>query len=201
MTQRLTAEEIDAVNAASFDWPLTADSVVVELGGYQGRWAAEIARRYNPRLYVFEPQLWAWERCCAALEPWPRAQVFDYGLGIFNGDFPMGDYGTDGCSFVKRDQARPAGTGHMQEMTQTFQRLGLETIDLVLMNIEGYEYPLLWYMLAQRLIPDRVAGLMVQFHDLAPGHDREYATLRADLGRWYGLRFDFGMTLTGWERR
>lgn len=201
MTAVLTAEEVDAVNAASFDWPLTERSIVVELGGYQGRWAAEIARRYNPRLYVFEPQIWAWERCQATLAAWPRAQVFDYALGVQSGDFAMADYWTDGCSFVKSAPGRPAGTGHMQEIGQALRGLGLASVDLLLLNIEGYEYQLLWYMLAMRLIPDQVAGLMVQFHDLEPGHAEEYLELRTRLEARYAPRFDFGMTLVGWERR
>jgi hypothetical protein len=36
----------------ALDWPLTAESVVVEVGGYKGRWALQIAERYAPRLMV-----------------------------------------------------------------------------------------------------------------------------------------------------
>lgn len=202
MTAPLTAEQVDAVNAASFDWPLTEESVVVELGGYQGRWAVEIARRYNPRLYVFEPQTWAWERCRATLVDFPKAQVFDYALGVQAGEFPMGDFWTDGCSFVKdAGHGKPMGTGRMQAIGQTLAGLGLAQVDLLLMNIEGYEYTLLPHMLEIGLVPDVVAGLMVQFHDFADGHAWQYAVICKQIERHYAARFDFGLTLAGWERR
>ena len=64
----------------AIDWPLNHESVVVEVGGYTGRWALQIADRYAPRLFVFEPQFWAFEVCREVLGD--RAVVLPYGLGI-----------------------------------------------------------------------------------------------------------------------
>lgn len=57
----------------SFDWPLTQDSIVLEIGAYKGRWASEMCKRYNPKLYAFEPQLWAYNECVEALKPYNNA--------------------------------------------------------------------------------------------------------------------------------
>jgi len=84
----------------SVEFPLTEKSVVFEIGGYIGRWAREIAERYNPSLYVFEPQTWAYDQCRTALSLYPNAKVFPFGLGVESGFFPLGNYETDGCSLV-----------------------------------------------------------------------------------------------------
>jgi hypothetical protein len=63
----------------ALDWPLTMHSVVVEVGGYCGRWALQIAERYGPRLFVFEPQAWAADVCRAVLGK--RANVYTVALG------------------------------------------------------------------------------------------------------------------------
>ncbi len=179
-------------DARALDWPLTSDSVVVEVGGYTGRWALQIAERYAPRLYVFEPQPWAYAVCKEVLGE--RAIVKDYALGTQSAELLMGGWDTDGCSFVK-----PGGehTGWMLEMRTVFTALDITHIDLMLMNIEGYEYTLLPYMLGQGILPDR---LMAQFHPPTPDGvetGQIYARL-ADAH--YTVAWTYGIVLTAWER-
>lgn len=179
-------------DARALDWPLTSDSVVVEVGGYKGRWALQIAERYHPQLFVFEPQPWAHAVCQAALGD--AASVFPFGLGDHDGTLPMGAWETDGCSFVKSGE----GEGRISEIAAAFRRLEIGTPDLMLMNIEGYEYTLLPHMLDQGILPRR---LMVQFHPfddpygmaLAQMHERFEA-----LG--YTIPWTYGLMLTAWER-
>src|SRR6266571_4135800 len=40
---------------ARYAYPLTPESVVFDIGGYRGEWSAEIVRRYDPHIYIFEP--------------------------------------------------------------------------------------------------------------------------------------------------
>jgi len=82
-----------------------------------------------------------------------------------------------------------------------FKELKIGRIDLMLMNIESYEYVLLPHMLDAGILPRR---LMVQFH---PWHDAfdEYGMALAklhtrldDLG--YKIAWTYGILLTAWER-
>ena len=180
----------------AIDWPLTKKSVVVEVGGYCGRWALQIAERYHCRLYVFEPQPWAWNVCSSVLGD--KATVLPYGLGDESGMLAMRNWETDGASFVK---AEGQGSGMVREVGAAFKELGIKRIDLMLMNIESYEYVLLPHMLDLGILPRR---LMVQFH---PWHDAfdEYGmalaklhTRLGDLG--YNVAWTYGILLTAWER-
>jgi hypothetical protein len=38
-----------------YAYPLTDDSLVIDLGGYKGQWASDIYARYNCRVFIFEP--------------------------------------------------------------------------------------------------------------------------------------------------
>jgi hypothetical protein len=38
-----------------YDYPLTPDSFVIDAGGYEGNWAAEINHKYRAHVLVFEP--------------------------------------------------------------------------------------------------------------------------------------------------
>lgn len=175
----------------ALDWPLTPESVVVEVGGYKGRWALQIASRYQPRLYVFEPQPWAAAVCRAVLGE--SATIMKYALGTTTGPADMGEWETDGCSLVK-----PGGSPvWMREIGAAFRDLGIDHIDLLLMNIEGYEYTLLPHMLDQGTYPDR---LMVQFHDHADVGGAGRRAIDACMADRYQVAWEY-WALTAWEKR
>lgn len=201
MTDQLTTWVSETRDAASrfdhvwdwraIDWPLDFSSVVVEVGGYKGRWALQIAERYHPRLFVFEPQPWACNVCRAVLGN--RAQVYNVALGDQDGTFPMGDWEGDGCSFVKPG----AGEGQMREIGGMLdQCLIRHRIDLMLVNIEGYEYTLLPHMFDQGIYPER---LMVQFHKFADPEEHGARAIQQRMTGRYRLAWDYGV-LTAWER-
>jgi len=173
-------------DAHALDWPdLTPESVVVEVGGYKGRWALQIARRYHPRLFVFEPQPWAAEVCRAVLGD--RAQVIQAALGDRFGPASMRNWETDGCALD--------GSGDQQvvmiEVATAFAQLNITTPDLLLMNIEGYEYTLIPHMLSHGVLPRR---LMVQAHG-----DIDILIRQLDAAG-YRVLWTYGAVLTAWER-
>lgn len=176
-------------DARALDWPLTAESVVVEVGGYKGRWALQIAARYQPRLFVFEPQPWAYDVCKAALGD--SATVLNYGLGDQDRVATMSKWETDGGTLMLTTDT--TNQVRLREISTIFKQLEITHIDLLLMNIEGYEHTLLPHMLDQGIYPDR---LMVQMHDFAG----DSAVMRARLARIYRLLWDYGDVLTAWER-
>ena len=172
----------------ALDWPLTSYSVVVEVGGYKGRWALQIAERYRPRLYVFEPQRWAAEVCREVLGN--RAFIMDLALGADSGRQLMGEWETDGCSLVKDGAEHQV---ELWEIGRVFRYLKIDRIDLMLMNIEGYEYRLIPHMIDQGIIPER---LMVQMHSFAG----DSGALRGVLAEHYQLLWDYGDVLSAWGR-
>lgn len=180
----------------ALEWPLTSESVVVEVGGYKGRWAYQIAERYNPRLYVFEPQDWAAAVCRGVLEGY-NAQVFNYGLSAHAFHFQMQGWGTDGCRVV--DVEDPAARwAEFHFLDWVFTSLELHHVDLMLMNIEGYEYTLLPYMLDNKILPDR---LIVQFHTFADPDGTKLKNIRRRLSKHYTVAWDYGPTLIAWQRK
>jgi FkbM family methyltransferase len=178
----------------SFEWDLRPESVVVECGAFHGRWALEIATRYNPKLYLFEPQLWLFEELKCTFKGW-RANVYPFGLGVRDEYTTLWEIGNDGATFVKNSDARDTGAlSEIREIGQAFAEIGLDPITLMLINIEGGEFTLMPHMLAQGILPK---WLMVQMH-LKFGDE---TTLRAQIEEHYRLLWDYGSILTAWERR
>lgn len=181
----------------AIDWPLTMSSVVVEVGGYTGRWALQIAQRYAPRLFVFEPQPWAVDVCRAVLGD--AAHVYNVALGDRDGTFPMGRWETDGCSLVNVVDNQQ--TGQMREikgMLGPLQCQIADRIDLMLINIEGYEYTLLPHMLDVSILPKRLLMQWHLFGDPDGAIMAQHWTRLETLG--YRIVWTYGVMLTAWER-
>jgi len=185
-------------DVTSVDWTeISEESVVVEIGGYKGRWAKRMADLYHPQLYVFEPQPWAFAVCNTVLEG-TGAHVYDVALGTRSEFVVLGDYGRDGASLLKPDHADKISVG-MVDAEKAFDDLGLSKIDLCLINIEGYEYTLIPYMFERGLLR-RMKVIMVQFHKFAADAFQHQATI-ALLNTDHDLLWDYGEMLSAWRLR
>lgn len=200
----------------SFEWPLTADSLVVDVGGFKGRWAAGIAERYQCRVEVFEPQIWAATRAGEALAEVSNAKwtVHHYGLSTLDdeGDQVMGAWDTDGCSLLRDEVYMETYEGSRDKMNVARFRDALPVlrelgeIDVLMMNIEGYEYRLLPYIIRGGAL-DHIRYLAVQFHEafeqsMTGRWHNEYEWLCEAIGQTHReLGWGFERPLTTWERR
>lgn len=179
----------------SVEWDLAPDSVVVEIGAYKGRWAEIMSDMYRCKLYAFEPQRWAYEIARQKLDRFHNAYVFNCALGDISGDFEMGEYETDGCSFVRVGQ-RVGGTGRMHEITDAFDRLGIVRVDVMMVNVEGYEYRLIPYMAGAGMMA-QIKNIMVQFHPETTDETTHNAAI-AMLDGLYSKLWDYGDVLMAW---
>lgn len=184
----------------AIDWPIDEFSIVWEVGSYKGRWALQICQKYNPCMFAFEPQTWAADVTQHVLQPY-NARVFNYALGSQDGAFHMTHQDTDGCSFYRH--GTPGELVKMRDVRKVKEELlGDKDIDLLMMNIEGYEYQLLPYMLVNGVHPK---FLSVQFHGYEMIHDvkpdESYMKVRGMIEKLYVNLWDYGMTLSGWVLR
>lgn len=152
-------------------WPLARvlglppKSTVVVVGAYKGITMELIHELYQPKMLVgFEPQLWAVQEAQKRLSYIKNYTLIEGGLGTENAYLLMGEYGTDACSFVNNGpQSRVQEYGRMFEADEALKILNLPKIDLMVMNIEGYEWELLPY-LKQTGWLDKINMIAVQFH-------------------------------------
>ena len=179
----------------SFDWPIKPESTVVECGAFHGRWALEIMQRANPTLHMFEPQMWLEPELKSTFKGWSKAYVHMYGLGTETRQARLWEVGNDGATFVNNTDARDEGqVFDIREIGITFYDLGLNAIDLMLINIEGGEYTLIPHMFAKQIFPK---WLMVQMH-LKFGDEHD---LCQKIEQHYKMLWDYGSILRAWERR
>lgn len=166
------------------------DDVLV-VGAYKGA-TCNFIRLYNPnvKLTAVEPQTWAYEHLG------PGYLTFNVALGIEdNAHATLHEFGTDAASLFPIAGSRSSGSAKLVDAVKFLRHHRLTNLALVVMNIEGYEYPLITYLL--RYYPEIIIRkMLIQFHHTSTTQQEAYNTI-------HKLRIDMHYAVdtvgAGWE--
>lgn len=154
-----------------YEYDLKRDDLVFDIGSYRGEFADEIKRLFGCRVECFE-----------ALD--------NRAAGIEDGTIKMG-----GAFYYTSTYS---DTLHTYYSCVDIAKYLNEEVALVKMNIEGYEYTLLPYMIAQGLMK-WVKNLQVQFHEVE-GSEKTYEHIREELSKTHRLTWRYPFCWENLER-
>jgi len=180
-----------------FSYPLTCESVVFDLGGYQGYFVREIVARYDPHVYVFEPVPEFFEHLVKEFAANPKAQMCNYGLSDGDSLSQMSLAGDSSTSYIAGEMQ---ATVQLRDIQKVVQELGITRIDLIKINIEGAEYKLLRRMLATGLA-SICQDIQVQFHTFYPNAGRLRSEIRSALQETHFITYDYPFVWENWRKR
>ena len=181
------------------DYRLDAGSVVMDLGGYKGDFAAEINRRYGCTVLLYEPVRRFYDECIARFAGNARVQCFNYGLSDAEGAFQISHL-DDGSSFIRRSTEGNSEEARLERFSDELLGRDLSHIDLLKLNIEGGEFPLLLHILAEGLA-SRIVHLQIQFHDFYPDARRLREQIRKELARTHDEQWNYPFVWESWTRK
>lgn len=181
---------------------LDRDSVVLDVGAYFGEWAEEIARRYDANILSFEPDPVNFQRLEEKAALFPRIRPFEYGLGAKSETVRMSleFLGSTVYSSPQKKKKQRFADVRILDIEQAWRELGLDRVDLMKINIEGAEFPLLERMLAAGLA-DRVDTFLIQFHEWHPGAYRRRRKIQRALAKTHHCDWDHHFIWERWSRR
>ena len=143
---------------------LTSDSIVFDLGGYLGDFSAAIIERYNCKIYIFEPHPEYFSKCVERFSSYENVMVLNYGLADKNGEFLLSN-SLDGSSFINPNHLQKDGIKCLtRDFSSVLNELEIKSIDLMKINIEGGEFPLMEHIIScsKQAI---VRQYQIQFHN------------------------------------
>lgn len=176
------------------DWPNLRKTIVI-VGAYKGRLMEYLLRlpaiHDAVHLVGYEPQEWAATQAKQRLKQAPvkqnRYTISPYALGTeYQTNIPMNEYGTDAASLVRQEQ-RPDHQGTVSMLDAAQELASLTPIDLLIMNIEGYEYTLLPHI--ESLYP-KIRRIAIQFHG-GFASSCDLASILANLDHAYANKFNY----------
>jgi FkbM family methyltransferase len=193
---------VDGDHNLRVEYDLGPDSVVYDIGGYEGDWAAEISSRYSSKVFVFEPVSKFVELLQKRLGKNPGIKILPVGLGGRNEEMSIAVI--EESSSVFRDQGNFQNKASEKEVirlraiNEMMQELNTPEIDLMKINIEGGEYDLLECLIEKGLVKN-IKNLQIQFHDFVPDAEARMKRIKSLLALTHKLTYEYVFVWENWE--
>jgi len=178
---------------------LSANSVVVDVGAFTGSWAQHIVDRYNPTIFAFEPNPRSFESLVAKAAVNPKLHALQYGLGDkdVTVEFTLNGLGSSMCDERSGHAGMERIKVEIAAVDRVWSELDLGRVDLMKINIEGAEFPLLDKMIETGLL-ENVNCFLIQFHEWHPGAYKKRRQIHAELSRTHRLEWDYHFVWEKW---
>ena len=181
-----------------FNYLLTDESVVVEIGGFCGDFVEELLTHANCNVWLYEPDQDFWEACCVRFRRYPKVHIFQHGIGDC----------TETVQFIKEREnssAVHAGLKGEHKTIQLYDIRGIveelpEEIDLLNCNCEGGEYKIFPRLIDTGQIK-QFKNIQIQFHNFAPGARMAHAKIQDALSETHEQVFDYPWLWEGWRKK
>ncbi len=174
---------------------LNQDSVVFDLGGYEGQWASDIFSKYCSNIFIFEPSKPFSDKIKKRFSSNPKVKVFDFGLSNKTYTTELALAGNASSVFKESNLKEEI---ELISAMEFFKMHKIEKIDLIKINIEGGEYDLLEYLIYEQLI-ERFKNIQIQFHDFIPDAVERMKAIQKDLNKTHHLTYHFEFVWENWK--
>ena len=193
--RRWKDDDGDRTYRLSYD--LGPRSVVFDLGGYVGDFAAAIHDRTGATVYLFEPGKIFFEKCLERFRGNSCVKLFNFGLSDKEGEFILSE--SDDASAISASN----GSGQrvsLKRFSDVLGELGLTEVDLLKINIEGGEFEILPHLIETGLI-NNMRHLQVQFHNFIPDAARKRDEIVKALEKTHRRDWCYIFVWESWSRR
>jgi FkbM family methyltransferase len=158
MVSKWFADNGDYTHNINYD--LKEDSSIMDFGGYTGVWAEQMINKYNPNVYILEPIRQYFDTMVNKFSSNSKVSLLN--VGVSNEDkigkiYLKGD-ATSTC-FENGDSVEI----QFHKVETILKMWNLDYVDLLQINIEGDEYPLLENMIETGTI-NKFKNVQIQFH-------------------------------------
>jgi FkbM family methyltransferase len=183
------------------DVDIDSDSVVVDVGAFTGSWAQHMVERYDPVIYAFEPNPKSFALLRQKALNNPKLQPMPYGLGAedLTVDFTLNGLGSSMYDERSSNSAVPRIQVEVAAIDRVWKELRLGQVDLMKINIEGAEFPLLDKMITSNLL-NSVGCFMIQFHEWHPGAYAKRRRIREELSKTHRLEWEYYFVWEKWVK-
>jgi len=182
------------------DYPeLNEKSIVLDLGGYEGDFAQAINKKYKCKVYLFEPHPKFYKICLEKFSGNDQINVFNYGLLDKEGKFSLSDT-SKSSSFFNPNHTKEKGIKcQVKEFFNTLENLQIYKVDLMKINIEGGEFPLLQHI-ASRGKLNMINQYQIQFHKFIINAVSMRKRIIAELNKTHKRTWCYNFVWENWKK-
>lgn len=193
----------DWTETKRYNYPLNSDSIIFDVGGYRGDFAFEWVSKVDPTIYIFEPFIdFHTSHLHSRFKNNDKVQYFRYGLSDFNGDANLARSGTEAgsISYDMNEKFPNSDSVNVRKFSEVYSELGSPKVDLIKINIEGEEYPLLNNILDEGLI-NNFKYIQIQYHDFIKDAGEKRVKIVERMQETHNCQWEFPWIWESWERK
>jgi len=177
------------------DYDLGENSLVFDVGGYEGQWASDIFGRYCCPIHIFEPVGKFAEQIEYRFKGNKEIIVHKSGLADKNTTVPI-TLSNDGSSvFIQGSTLEQI---QLIKAMDFIEQNGIIKIDLMKINIEGGEYDLLEHLIKSGFVIN-IQNIQIQFHDFVPNAETRMLKIQRSLSTTHDLTYQYVFVWENWK--
>lgn len=180
----------------AINYDINENSMVVDLGGYLGLWVLLIIEKYNPFITIVEPIKEFYDELCHKFKDNPKVKVLNYGISTINKTDNLYLNGDGTSKYIPNKNPIPVNFITIDELLKIINR---DSVDLVQINIEGEEFPLLQNMIDTGTILN-FKNIQVQFHTFIEDAIEKRKNIQNGLSKNnFKKLYDYPFVFEGWS--
>jgi FkbM family methyltransferase len=179
-----------------YNYSLNENSLVFDLGGYEGKFTDRIYHKYKCNIYVFEPMRKYYESLCSTLSFIDKIKIYDFGF-------------SDKTETIKIFHSNDASSLHkisnsyesikVQKISDFIINNNITKVDLLKINIEGSEFEVLNDLIENKLL-DIFENIQVQFHEFVDDAASKRNKIREHLRKNHSETFLYEFVWENWKK-
>ena len=182
-----------------FNYHLDKNSVVIDLGGYEGQWASDLFGRYQCPILVFEPVQSFANRMEKRFTGNDNITIYSYGLGASSRYEQIHVAGDSSSIYRNKGIKEKIKIIDIKDWMSEHLEAD-QDIDLMKINIEGGEYELLERLVETNLI-SRINNIQVQFHEIANDSYDRMKQIQKNLINTHEPTYQYKFVWENWMRK
>ena len=177
------------------NYDLNEDSIVFDLGGYEGEWAGDIFCMYGCTVYIFEPYETYFKNIKSKFLHNKKISVFQFGLSKNSQTSKLALADNSSSIFIESVNSVDI---KLVSANEFFNQHPIDIIHLMKINIEGGEYDLLEHLIETSEIK-KIKNIQVQFHDFVPDAESRMKAIQGNLVETHELTYQYEFVWENWK--
>lgn len=172
-------------------WPTNKDSVIWDIGGYEGFWTENTLKSVEGNIFVFEPITKFYNILKQKFNNNSRVSIFNFALGNVDKEINISVSGDASSAFVKLGAFEKC-------MQKNINSLFPCHIDVMAINAEGAEYEIIPALVCSGNI-NKIDFIQIQCHTFIDGWEDKYKNIVSLLSNTHNRIFCWDVVWEVWE--
>ena len=185
-----------------YEFPLTDKSLIFDVGGFDGKWAAKMFEKYGCKIHVFEPVKSFYDDIVslfnnvAEIKSTAKKNVVVHNFGLSDEDKDQNIYlaGDASTIYLHNENAEKI---KLVDFNAWIEENKIECIDLMKQNLEGGEYALLMSIIKAGN-HTKIKNILVQFHRFPEYYESYREAIHNELKKTHELTFCYDFIWENW---